>query len=128
MRMILPAQKQDTTHHPRYGLTNSGIWDPYSISEVTIGRWTIVCFLVRMSLAGTASSNSNARMSVNSNAFILSSIRKKWIEITDRGQLTLRWRTDILYKRVGRPGTTVDYPKLQGYYVCFQVRTPIVQA
>jgi hypothetical protein len=84
--------------------------------------------LVPMSLAGTASSNSNARMSVNSKAFILSSIRKKWNEITNHNQLTLRWRTDILCKRVGHPGTTVDYPKLRGYYVCLQVRTPIVRA
>jgi hypothetical protein len=46
----------------------------------------------------------------------------------DHGQLTLRWRTDILCKRGGRPGMTVDYPKLRGYYVCLQVRTPIVRA
>jgi len=66
-------QNDTRTFQTWYGLTNSGIWLPYSISDVTMGRCTTDCFAI-MSFAGTASSNSNARIRVKSSAFILSRV------------------------------------------------------
>ena len=59
-----------TPHVRWYGLTNSGICTPFSFSVRTIGRSTTADRFM-MSSGGTASSNSNARTSVYTSAFIL---------------------------------------------------------
>lgn len=63
----------------RYRFTSSGIWLPFSISLLMYGRCTTTAFLV-ISLAGTASSNSKARTSVKTSAFIL----RDWVSHRNR--------------------------------------------
>lgn len=78
------------------------------------GRWTIVDFLP-ISLAGTASSNSNARTSVNRSAFILcwttwdSSVSNQHA-LEARVGLTRRARTCIRCMLWGPRGTTAGGP------------------
>lgn len=65
------------------GFTRRGIWLPAFGFDLSKGRCTMNDFLM-MSCAGTASSNSNARTSVNNSAFILQ--RKNYVRLRRRSR------------------------------------------
>lgn len=111
----------------RYRFTSSGIWLPFSISLLMYGRCTTTAFLV-ISLAGTASSNSKARTSVKTSAFIL----RDWVSHRNRDAnekgLTLRGRSGTRCTTEAHQGSSSDFPTHRGHSARPPGRSPTAQA